>query len=216
MKKEFVEGLREKYIQDVLLEEKLSTDPFEQFNLWFKQAVDSKCLEPNAMALATVTLDHKPTARIVLFKGWSERQGLTFYTNYNSHKGRHLNGNPFAAVLFSWLTLARQIRIAGRVKKLSTAESEAYFHSRPRGSQVGAWVSNQSETILDRSVLEQSLKMYQEKFRDNEAIPMPPNWGGYELIPESFEFWQGNENRLHDRIKYQLESNRWQMTRLAP
>ena len=216
MKNKQIEALREKYILPVLRKSHLSEDVFEQFLNWFRLAADAGVPEPNAMTLATVNHAGLPSARIVLFKSLTDRKGFSFYTNYESAKARDMRVNPFACLLFCWLPLARQIRIEGLVKKVPESESEAYFHSRPRGSQIGAWVSKQSEKIDSRDLLIQKQTEFENKFANMEVIPIPPNWGGYEMIPNKIEFWQGNENRLHDRFVYELEEGLWSISRLSP
>ena len=216
MNKKEIQALREKYIQPTMSEQDLNPDVSIQFMNWFKDAVDQQVMEPNAMSLATVSQNGQPTVRVVLFKGLTERSGISFYTNYQSRKGKDLLANPFAAVVFCWLPLARQIRIEGRIVKLSPEESESYFHSRPRGSQLGAWISDQSDPIDNREVLLQRKVEVEKRFADQAVIPLPPNWGGYELIPVRYEFWQGNADRLHDRFQYQLEEGHWHIQRLAP
>jgi len=217
MNKKEVEALRQKYNKPTISIQDMNSDPFSQFHQWFQDAVDAECLEPNAMTLSTVALNDKPAARTVLFKGKSDRSGLTFYTNYTSRKGQEISGNPFGSLLFCWLPLIRQIRIEGRVVKLSSEESETYFESRPRGSQIGAWASPQSQVIESRETLVNQMQHFTNKFEHVEKIPVPPHWGGYELIPDSFEFWQGNDNRLHDRFYYEkVDEENWTIERLAP
>ena len=216
MNNEDIQALRAHYVNQVIRREDLKSDAYVQFLEWFQEAVDSEILEPNAMTLATVGHGGVPSARVLLFKGITDRQGLAFYTNYDSRKSREIEGNPFGAMVFNWLPMARQIRIAGRLAKLPQEESKAYFHSRPRGSQIGAWASIQSEMIENRDVLEQKLLNYQKKFENEKIIPLPPNWGGYELIPNRFEFWQGNADRLHDRFVYDRIDIGWSIYRLSP
>jgi len=207
--------LREEYYYEGLDETKIKRDPFELFNNWFNEAVDKKVFEPNAMTLATVDEKGKPSARIVLLKDVSKK-GFVFFTNYESRKGKDLKINPNAAILFWWNILARQIRIEGKVEMLSSSESDAYFKSRPRGSQIGAAVSDQSSIIPGYSYLIDKFEKVSEKYKDAE-IPKPQNWGGCRLIPEQFEFWQGRENRLHDRILFRRTSDSgWTIERLAP
>ena len=172
--------------------------------------------EPNAMTLATVSPEGRPSARIVLLKGFSE-EGFLFYTNYHSRKGKELAEKPFAALVFCWLPHERQIRIEGRVEQISKAQSLTYFQSRPRQSQLGAWASPQSETIADRMVLENRFAELDAQFTPDQTIPLPPHWGGYRVIPDKLEFWQGRASRLHDRICYTLQSDQsWKIDRLAP
>ncbi len=209
-----IADLRKNYTQAGLLEPDLAANPFKQFELWFEQAVAANLSEPNAMTLATVTADGKPSARIVLLKGFDDR-GFVFYTNYNSQKGVELRATPFAALVFLWHDLERQIRIEGKIELVSEAEATAYFHSRPVSSQLGAWASAQSNEIADRSILEDRLHQLEREYLDR-AIPKPPHWGGIRVIPAEFEFWQGRPSRLHDRLRYQLVDGMWQIARLAP
>jgi pyridoxamine 5'-phosphate oxidase len=190
-------------------------NPFRQFDAWFAQAVDAKLPEPNTMTLATVDSRGRPSARIVLIKGVDER-GFVFFTNYESRKGRELADNPHASLLFYWIELERQVRIEGTVVKASPAESDQYFESRPLGSRIGAWASEQSQAIESRAVLEAREKEISEKY--GEHPPRPPHWGGYRLIPDAIEFWQGRPSRLHDRLLYTraVEGGDWQITRLSP
>ena len=210
-----IADLRQNYTKAGLSEKDLNSDPIAQFGVWFQQALDADLLEPNAMTLATATPDGKPTARIVLLKGVDER-GFVFYTNYESQKGQQLIANPYAALVFLWDKLERQIRIEGKVVKLSREESTEYFHSRPKASQLGAIASDQSRVIPNREVLEQKLDELKTKYQD-ETVPIPEHWGGFRVIPNHIEFWQGRPSRLHDRLVYDLQSDRsWQIQRLAP
>ena len=211
-----IADLRQNYTLAGLSEADLDSNPIQQFNLWFEQALAADLIEPNAMTLATATADGKPSARIVLLKGVSER-GFVFYTNYGSQKGRQLIANPYAALVFHWDKLERQIRIEGKVEKLSSAESLEYFHSRPKASQLGAWTSNQSQVIANREVLEQKLASLQAQHSDEDTIPLPEHWGGFRVVPNRLEFWQGRPSRLHDRLLYDLEADgSWSISRLAP
>ena len=211
-----IADLRQNYTLAGLSEADLDSNPIQQFNLWFEQALAADLIEPNAMTLATATADGKPSARIVLLKGVSE-QGFVFYTNYGSQKGRQLIANPYAALVFHWDKLERQIRIEGKVEKLSSAESLEYFHSRPKASQLGAWTSNQSQVIANREVLEQKLASLQAQHSDEATIPLPEHWGGFRVVPNRLEFWQGRPSRLHDRLLYDLEADgSWSISRLAP
>ena len=194
----------------------VASDPIEQFKKWFDEALKSELLEPNAMTLATVSVQGQPSARVVLLKG-IENQGFVFYTNYESRKGEQLAANPNAALCFCWLELQRQIRIEGTVEKVDAATSDAYFKSRPVSSQIGAWASPQSDVIEDRAVLEENEDYYKKQF-DTEGgdIPRPEHWGGYVLKPTLIEFWQGRSSRLHDRILYIFDGEEWEIVRLAP
>ena len=209
-----VAGLRKSYELSELLETTAKENPYAQFKDWFQAALDAKIPEPNAMTLATVGSDLRPSTRIVLIKGLDPR-GIVWYTNYNSRKGVDLAGNPFAALQFHWVELERTVRLEGRVEKVSAAESDAYFHSRPLSSRIGAWASPQSEVIADRLVLEAETARIQALYGDNPA--RPEHWGGYRLIPTEWQFWQGRRSRLHDRLRYALLPNGdWQRDRLAP
>ncbi len=189
-------------------------DPIAFFAEWFRDAERAGLLLPEAMTLATATKDGAPSARMVLLKGFDQK-GFVFYTNYRSRKARELEENPRAALVFHWAALQRQVRIEGTVIKVSKEESEAYFRSRPRGSRIGAWASRQSSELADRGELEQREKFYREKFSGQE-IPLPEFWGGYRLMPERIEFWQGRINRLHDRIDFRRQNDCWQSSRLFP
>ena len=211
-----IADLRQNYTLAGLERTDLKPNPIEQFNLWFQQALEADLVEPNAMTLATATPEGKPTARIVLLKGVSDR-GFVFYTNYESQKGQQLTANPYAALVFLWDKLERQIRIEGRVEKLSSAESAAYFHSRPKASQLGAWTSDQSRVIPNRAVLEQKQAALQEQYSGDAEVPLPPHWGGFCVIPDRLEFWQGRPSRLHDRLVYDLQNDgSWKIERLSP
>ncbi|HEV3143572.1 MAG TPA: pyridoxamine 5'-phosphate oxidase, partial [Gemmataceae bacterium] len=206
---------RREYMQHGLRENDCAADPMQQFRQWLDQALAAALTEATALTLATCTLDGRPSARIVLLKGIDER-GFVFFTNYDSRKGKELAANPRAALVCFWADLERQIRIEGRVEKITPEESDAYHRTRPRGSQLGAWTSYQSEVIAGREVLEERLRELEARFGDGE-VPRPPHWGGYRLVPEVIEFWQGRPNRLHDRIRYRrLDSGQWVMERLAP
>jgi pyridoxamine 5'-phosphate oxidase len=214
MNKTDVAALRQTYSQNELLEENVLENPFKQFEKWFKEAFDVQILEPNAMTLSTVS-DGKPHARIVLLKGFDEN-GFVFYTNYLSSKGNEVAQTPFVSLTFFWSDLERQVRIEGSIEKVSELESDYYYHSRPRGSQIGAWVSNQSSVIKGREVIEQRLAELEKEFKDEEIIPRPAHWGGYCVYPERIEFWQGRPNRLHDLILYTKFGDNWKIERLSP
>lgn len=207
--------LRKDYSLAGLTEKELARDPFRQFEKWFQEAEAAKIPEPNAMVLTTATRDGRPSARTILLKGLDGR-GFVFYSNYESRKGRELEGNPRATLLFPWLALERQVIIEGAVAKVAREESEAYFHSRPRLSQLSAWVSQQSSVISGRNLLEESLRTLEKKYAGQE-VPLPPHWGGWRLAPETVEFWQGRRSRLHDRLRYRREKDgAWSVERLAP
>ncbi len=208
--------LREDYGAGSLDATDLCNDPFAQFHEWFQDTLRVGVKEPNAMTLATATPDGKPSARVVLLKDYSSA-GFTFFTNYESRKGQELLANPQAALVFLWLDLQRQVRLEGVVAKMSTEASEAYFHSRPRGSQVGAWASPQSRVIPGREVLEKSVQEIESRFEHSDKLPLPAFWGGFLLRPDLVEFWQGRSSRLHDRFRYALQPDgTWNIERLAP
>ncbi len=208
-------NLRKEYISDSLNEQDLDPDPFKQFSKWFQQALEAQLLLPDAMTLATATREGKPSARIVLLRGFDER-GFVFYTNYESQKGRELAENPYAALVFYWAELERQVRITGQVQKVTREESENYFRSRPLESRLSAWASRQSRVIPSREVLESKVEQLRAEF-PNGNIPLPPDWGGFRLVPQTIEFWQGRPNRLHDRFRYTRQpDNSWLIERLAP
>lgn len=206
--------LKHEYSRDAILSGKPPRDPFRLFAAWFEEAVKSKAPMPNAMTLATVSADGKPHARIVLLKDYS-REGFTFFTNYESAKGREIKTNRHATLVFYWPALERQIRIEGTLKKTTAGVSDAYFHSRPRNYQIGAWVSHQSKVLKDPAVLEKRYEELEEKFRGSK-VPRPPYWGGYSLSVRLFEFWHGKANRLHDRLVYKKSTGSWKTSRLEP
>jgi pyridoxamine 5'-phosphate oxidase len=205
--------LRKSYERAELSEEASQADPLRQFEQWLNEAIAGEVPEPNAMTLATVGSDLRPSTRIVLIKGYDER-GIVFYTNYDSRKGRELAGNPFAALQFHWVELERVVRIEGCIEKTSGQESDAYFRSRPLDSRIGAWASPQSEVIASRTVLVTNAAKYGAQFMLNP--PRPPHWGGLRLVPDQWQFWQGRKSRLHDRLRYTLQAGRWVRERLAP
>ena len=209
-----IADLRKSYERAELNEDASHAAPLQQFDQWLKEAVASEVPEPNAMTVATVGSDLRPSTRVVLIKGY-DAQGIVWYTNYESRKGRELAGNPFAALQFHWVELERVVRIEGRVEKVSAEESDAYFQSRPLDSRVGAWASPQSQVIPGRTVLVTNAAKYAAQFLLHP--PRPPHWGGYRLTPERWEFWQGRKSRLHDRLRYSLqEEGSWLRERLAP
>jgi pyridoxamine 5'-phosphate oxidase len=206
--------LRLNYSKAELTEASVADHPFTQFHQWLEAAIASELLEPNAMTLATITPEGRPVARMVLLKALDER-GFVFFTNYDSAKGQQLQGNPDCALVFWWGELERQVRIEGRVEKISAEESDVYFQQRPRPSQLGAWASPQSQVIGDRRILEEQLVKIQEKYTD-QKVPRPDHWGGFRVMPTAIEFWQGRPSRLHDRILFTLTNGTWQKSRLAP
>lgn len=206
--------LRKDYSLAGLLEQDLARDPFRQFEKWFQEAQAAKLVEPNAMTLATSTRDGRPSARTVLLKSVDGR-GFVFFSNYESRKGRELAENARAALVFPWLALERQVVVEGNVAKVSPEENETYFHSRPHGSQLGAWASPQSTLVPHRTALEEAFKAVERRYA-GQPVPVPPYWGGYRLTPESVEFWQGRRSRLHDRLRYRRQPDGWVIERLAP
>ena len=207
--------IRKEYRQRGLDEASVDADPFRQFRVWFDDATNSGLLEPNAMTVATVSGDGRPSARMVLLKGFDER-GFVFYTNYESRKGHELGETPYAALVFFWVELERQIRIEGRVERVSSEESDTYFHSRPEGSQIGALASHQSQVIASREVLERRTLELSAQYAGRE-IPRPESWGGFRVIPGTIEFWQGRPSRLHDRLRYRHgDDGSWTIERLSP
>jgi pyridoxamine 5'-phosphate oxidase len=209
-----VADLRKEYTRAGLSESDVDADPVEQFRRWFDEALEADLHEPNAMTVATATPDGRPSARVVLLKGFDER-GFVFYTNYEGRKGRELEENPRAALLFYWGELERQVRIEGTVSRTSEGESDAYYASRPRGSRLGAWASEQSRAVEGREVLEGRVRDLDAEYEGRE-VPRPAFWGGYRVEPEAVEFWQGRESRLHDRISYRRGDGGWEIERLQP
>jgi len=205
--------LRKSYERAELSEDASQADPLLQFEQWLNEAISAEIPEPNAMTLATVGSDLRPSTRVVLIKGCDPR-GIVWYTNYESRKGRELAGNPYAALQFHWVELERVVRIEGRVEHTTAGESDAYFASRPIDSRIGAWASPQSQVIAGRNVLVANAARYGAQYLLNP--PRPPHWGGYRLVPDRWEFWQGRKSRLHDRLRYRLEAGAWVRERLAP
>ncbi len=208
-----IADIRKDYALRRLDETDVDADPFKQFHAWLKESIQSEVLEPTAMTLATVDADGRPSARIMLLKALDER-GFVFYTNYSSRKGRDLAARPVAALTFFWKELERQVRVEGTIEKVSAAESDEYFGIRPLGSRIGAWASTQSATIESRQWLEARVKSAEAQYGDTP--PRPPHWGGYRVIPGWLEFWQGRQNRLHDRIAYTRGAGGWTISRLSP
>ena len=208
-----IADLRKSYERAELSESASNANPLQQFDQWLLEAVSAEVPEPNAMTVATVGGDMRPSTRIVLIKGYDER-GIVWYTNYDSRKGQQLAGNPFAALQFHWVELERVVRIEGRVEKVSAQESDAYFASRPLDSRIGAWASPQSQVISGRGVLVANAAKYSAQFLLNP--PRPPHWGGFRLVPDRWEFWQGRKSRLHDRLSYREDGQNWIRERLAP
>lgn len=209
-----ISDIRKEYMRESLSEGDVELNPFMQFTRWWREALGAEILEVNAMTLATANAAGKPSARIVLLKGYDDK-GFVFFTNYQSRKGQEITQNDQATLLFFWKELERQVRIEGRIEKISDQENDEYFHSRPEGSRIGAWSSPQSKVIKDRTVIEENVRNYTEKFSGG-SIPRPEHWGGYRVIPELIEFWQGRPSRLHDRILYTSDQENWIIQRLAP
>ncbi|MTI30203.1 pyridoxamine 5'-phosphate oxidase, partial [Cytophagales bacterium RKSG123] len=207
--------IRTEYSKESLEINDVNSNPVEQFKKWFEEALQAEVMEPSAMNLATISSQGRPSSRIMLLKG-VENQKFIFYTNYESNKGKDIIANPFVALNFFWPELERQVRVEGIIKKVSAETSDSYFKSRPRSSQIGAWVSEQSHPITDRKILEERYQQLVKKYEGQE-IPRPSFWGGYKVIPERIEFWQGRPSRLHDRLSYTKESNNnWKIERLSP
>jgi pyridoxamine 5'-phosphate oxidase len=209
-----IQNLRREYKLNKLSEETVHKLPAKQFEKWFLEVFKVGIMEPNAMILATADDKAKPSVRVVLLKALSDK-GFTFFTNYNSRKGRNLSENYSASLLFFWAELERQVRVEGKIKKISKSESQKYFDTRPLESRLAAWASEQSSVIPDRDYLEKRFQKFEKQFK-GKKIPMPQNWGGFILVPEYFEFWQGRESRLHDRISYKKVNGKWKIFRLAP
>ncbi|MBV8244776.1 MAG: pyridoxamine 5'-phosphate oxidase [Candidatus Eremiobacteraeota bacterium] len=208
------EAARRSYLRARLSEEDLADDPVRQIGIWMQHALDAAIVEPYAMSLSTVSADGRPSSRVVLMRGCDER-GLVFYTSYQSRKGRDIGVNPRVAALFYWPELERQIRVEGTAEQIDESESDDYFAGRPRGHQISAWASEQSEPLQSRDVLEQRVADYETRFA-GEDVPRPHSWGGYLIRPERIEFWQGRENRMHDRIEFVRDGARWTRRRLSP
>ena len=209
-----IADIRTDYRRAALSEDDAASDPIAQFSVWFQEAVSADVIEPNAMCLATATPDAYPSARMVLLKGVDAR-GFVFYTDYRSRKGRELADNPCASLCFFWGELERQVRINGAVQRVSRAEADEYFQSRPLPSRVGAWTSHQSQVLPSRDALEQELAQNEARFADG-IVPLPDHWGGFRVIPEEIEFWQGRPSRLHDRLQYRRDAGVWVKRRLSP
>lgn len=207
--------MRKQYRSEIVHEASLAEDPMRQFAVWFQQAADSHLFEPNAMVVSTATPDGRPSSRTVLLKQFDER-GFVFYTNYASRKGRELDANPHIALLFPWHPIARQVIVAGTASRTGRDETAAYFRSRPHGSQLGAWASDQSAVIASRAELDRRYAELEERYPEGEQVPVPPEWGGIRIVPQEVEFWQGHENRLHDRLRYVREGGKWRIERLCP
>jgi pyridoxamine 5'-phosphate oxidase len=214
MEKLDINQIRKEYQARTLRRIDLANTPFDQFNSWLNEAIQAKVPEPNAMILSTATIQGKPSSRTVLLKHIDE-QGLIFFTSYESRKAKELNENPFASVIFLWKELERQDSVEGSVEKITRTESEKYFASRPRKSQLGAWASHQSTVLGSRDILEAGYAKMESTFQDHD-VPAPPYWGGFRIKPRQFEFWQGRRSRLHDRLRYRLESTLWIIERLSP
>lgn len=209
-----IADIRKDYRLQSLSENDVNANPFRQFDTWWQEAINSSIEEVNAMTLATASADGIPSARIVLLKSYDER-GFVFFSNYNSYKARHMEENPRACLVFFWKELERQVRITGLVEKVSAAESDTYFHSRPEGSRIGAWASPQSAVITNREWLEEQQYQFAKEFA-SKAVVRPSHWGGYRVKPVTIEFWQGRANRLHDRLQYTFVEGKWIIERLAP
>lgn len=206
---------RENYDKSILVEEHISSDPLVQFVNWYGEIETTDTLEPNCMTLSTTSKDGYPSSRIVLLKQ-VDTDGFVFFTNYNSDKGQEIAENSKVCLNFFWIAMQRQVIIHGTAVKIPANQSQEYYNSRPRGSQIGAWVSNQSEILSDRSILDEKQKMYEDKYEHMEEIPYPTHWGGYVVQPKRIEFWQGRPSRLHDRIRYTKVNNAWKIERVSP
>ncbi|MFD9481363.1 MULTISPECIES: pyridoxamine 5'-phosphate oxidase [Streptomyces] len=207
--------MRKQYRSEIVDEGSLAGNPMDQFALWFQQAADSHLFEPNAMVVSTATPDGRPSSRTVLMKQFDGR-GFVFFTNYASRKGRELAENPHVALLFPWHPIARQVIVTGTAARIGRDETAAYFRSRPHGSQLGAWASEQSSVIGSRAELDRRYAELEARYPEGSQVPVPPEWGGLRVVPEAVEFWQGHENRLHDRLRYVLDGDEWRVERLCP
>ncbi|MGY4391258.1 pyridoxamine 5'-phosphate oxidase [Streptomyces sp. TE12347] len=207
--------MRKQYRSEIVDEGSLAENPMDQFALWFQQAADSHLFEPNAMVVSTATPDGRPSSRTVLMKQFDGR-GFVFFTNYASRKGREVAENPHVALLFPWHPIARQVIVTGTAARIGRDETAAYFRSRPHGSQLGAWASEQSSVIGSRAELDRRYTELEARYPEGEQVPVPPEWGGLRVVPEAVEFWQGHENRLHDRLRYVLDGDKWHVERLCP
>ena len=209
-----IRHLRQEYAHSILEEQELDRNPFFQFRKWFEEALSAELPEPHAMTISTVSLEGRPSSRIVLLRNFDEN-GFTFFTNYQSKKSFDISQNTFVALNFFWQAIERQVRIEGKIERVSAKESDEYFASRPRESQIGAWASSQSKAISSRHELEKQVDYFTKKY-ENKPVPRPEHWGGYLIVPDYFEFWQGRPSRLHDRISYQFTSGKWELNRLNP
>ncbi len=211
----YLNTIRRDFADRPLNENSVADNPFDQYAIWFEEAVNSQILDPYAMNLATANAQGKTSSRIVYLRDIID-EGIVFYTNYNSQKGKNIEENPFGSALIFWSELERQIRFEGRIEKVAPEVSDKYFAARPKESKIGAWASHQSDELSDRNQLEEQVKFFAEKFKDTEDVPRPDFWGGYRLIPNRIEFWQGRPSRLHDRIVYLKENNNWKIIRVNP
>ncbi|MEU3409402.1 pyridoxamine 5'-phosphate oxidase [Streptomyces sp. NPDC006670] len=207
--------MRQQYRSEIVEEAGLAEDPMAQFARWFQQAADSDLFEPNAMVVSTATAGGRPSSRTVLLKQFDSR-GFVFFTNYGSRKAREIEENPYVSLLFPWHPIARQVIVTGRAARVGRDETAAYFRSRPHGSQLGAWASEQSRVIGSRAELDRRYAELAERYPEGEQVPVPPEWGGLRVVPDALEFWQGHENRLHDRLRYVLDGKKWRVERLCP
>ncbi|WP_405983038.1 pyridoxamine 5'-phosphate oxidase [Streptomyces sp. NBC_00158] len=207
--------MRKQYRSEIVEEAGLADDPMAQFALWFQQAADSHLFEPNAMVVSTATAAGRPSSRTVLLKQFDSR-GFVFFTNYGSRKVREIDENPYVSLLFPWHPIARQVIVTGRAERIGRDETAAYFRSRPHGSQLGAWASAQSTVIGSRAELDRRYAELEARYPEGEQVPVPPEWGGLRVLPDALEFWQGHENRLHDRLRYVLDGDKWRVERLCP